>query len=98
AELQDAEATGARLVKDAADAKARYLKQATLLSGERQKAAARFGARVTEAMQGLGMPGGVFEVSLRTLSEDEARASGLEEVEYLISANPGQLPMPLAKV
>jgi DNA repair protein RecN (Recombination protein N) len=97
-ELQDAEATGAKLAKDATDAKARYLKQATLLSSERTKTAADFAARVTEAMQGLGMPGGVFEVSLISLSEDDARASGLEEVEYLISANPGQSPMPLAKI
>ncbi|HLU06548.1 MAG TPA: DNA repair protein RecN [Woeseiaceae bacterium] len=97
-ELQDAEATGARLAKDAADANANYLKQATLLSGEREKAATRFGARVTEAMQGLGMPDGMFEVSLLSLNEEEARASGLEEVEYLISANPGQVPMPLSKI
>src|SRR5690606_2100332 len=40
-ELQDAEATGTRLAKDAADAKAKYLKQAALLSGERKKAATR---------------------------------------------------------
>ncbi|HEX5765291.1 MAG TPA: DNA repair protein RecN [Woeseiaceae bacterium] len=97
-ELQDAEATGARLAKEASDARAKYLKQATLLSGERKKAATRFAARVTGAMQGLGMPGGVFEVSLTSLSVDDARASGLEEVEYLISANPGQSPMPLARI
>jgi DNA repair protein RecN (Recombination protein N) len=97
-ELTNAEATGARLTKEAAEAKAKYLAEAALLSRGRRKAAAAFAAQVTEAMRGLGMPGGVFEISLSPLSEVDARAWGLEDVEYLISANPGQSPMPLARV
>lgn len=97
-ELDNAEATGARLAKEVAEAKARFLKEAGLLSRGRRKAATAFAAHVTEAMRGLGMPGGVFEISLSALSEADARAWGLEDVEYLISANPGQAPMPLAKV
>jgi DNA repair protein RecN (Recombination protein N) len=49
-------------------------------------------------MHGLGMPGGVFEISLLPFGELDARAWGLEDVEYLISANPGQSPQPLARV
>lgn len=97
-ELADAEATGARLAGEAAGAKARYLKEAALLSAGRREAAEAFAAQVTEAMRGLGMPGGVFEVSFSELSETDARAAGREDVEYLISANAGQPPMPLAKV
>jgi DNA repair protein RecN (Recombination protein N) len=97
-ELTNAEATGARLTKEAAEAKAKYLAEAALLSRGRRKAAVAFAAQVTEAMRGLGMPGGVFEISLSPLSEVDARAWGLEDVEYLISANPGQSPMPLARV
>jgi DNA repair protein RecN (Recombination protein N) len=97
-DLTNAEATGARLTKDAAEARAKYLKEAALLSRGRVQAAATFAARVTEAMQGLGMPGGVFEVSLSPMDVADARAWGLENVEYLISANPGQSPMLLAKV
>jgi DNA repair protein RecN (Recombination protein N) len=97
-DLTNAEATGARLAKDAAEAKAKYLKEAALLSRGRGKAAAAFAAQVTEAMHGLGMPGGVFEVSLSPVDISDARAWGLENVEYLISANPGQSPLPLAKV
>jgi DNA repair protein RecN (Recombination protein N) len=97
-ELENADATGARLAKDVAEAKAGFLKEAGLLSRARRKAARTFAAQVTEAMRGLGMPGGVFEISLSALSEADARAWGLEDVEYLISANPGQAPMPLAKV
>jgi DNA repair protein RecN (Recombination protein N) len=97
-ELTNAEATGARLAKDAAEAKAKYLREAALLSSGRREAAAAFAAQVTEAMHGLGMPGGVFEISLSPVNVADARAWGLEDVEYLISANPGQSPMALARV
>jgi DNA repair protein RecN (Recombination protein N) len=47
-------------------------------------------------MAGLGMPGGVFEIAVTELSEP--RASGADDVEFRISANPGQPPMPLARI
>jgi DNA repair protein RecN (Recombination protein N) len=97
-DLTNAEAAGARLAHEAAKAKADYLKVATALSGGRKEAAAKFAAQVTGAMHGLGMPGGLFEIALRPLDEADAKAFGLEDIEYLISANPGQPPMPLAKI
>ncbi|MGH8222966.1 MAG: DNA repair protein RecN, partial [Woeseiaceae bacterium] len=59
-------------------------------------AASRFAAAVSAAMADLGMPGGVFE--LRLTRAPEPRASGIDDIEYLLSANPGQAPMPLARV
>jgi DNA repair protein RecN (Recombination protein N) len=97
-DLTNAEATGARLAKDSAKAKARYLEEAAALARGRRAAATTFAGQVTDAMHGLGMPGGVFEVSLTRLDEASARNWGLDEVEYLISANPGQPPMPLARI
>ena len=97
-DLDNAEATGARLAKDAATAKTRYLEEAAALSRGRHEAAASFAAQVTDAMHGLGMPGGVFEVLLTSLGEANARNWGLDDIEYLISANPGQAAMPLAKI
>jgi DNA repair protein RecN (Recombination protein N) len=44
------------------------------------------------------MPGGTFEVDLSRLDEDSARPWGIDAVEFLISANPGQKPQPLAKI
>jgi DNA repair protein RecN (Recombination protein N) len=44
------------------------------------------------------MPGGVFEATLHKLSEDDARPWGLDDIEFLISANPGQKPQSLAKI
>jgi DNA repair protein RecN (Recombination protein N) len=44
------------------------------------------------------MPGGVFQVNVNTRDITDPRAFGLDDVEFLISANPGQQLMPLSKV
>ena len=54
------------------------------------------GLLVTEAMQQLAMPGGRFEVALDPLPEGGAH--GLENVEFRVSAHPGQPGGPLSKV
>ncbi len=97
-DLSDTEAAGARLMQETEAARAAWLAEATKLSDARTQAAKKFAAQVTEAMQGLGMPGGVFEVAIERRGADDARAHGLDDIEYRISANPGQAPMPLAKV
>jgi DNA repair protein RecN (Recombination protein N) len=75
-----------------------FLCKAHALSKVRRKTGRRFSAAVTEAMTGLGMPGGVFEVSISPLDEDSARPYGIDNIEFLISANPGQKAQPLAKI
>jgi len=97
-ELSHAEERGNELAQQAEAAKAQYIKSATALSKGRAKASRAFAASVTDAMKGLGMPGGVFEVSLRSLDETSARSWGLDDVDFLISANPGQIAQPLAKI
>ena len=49
-------------------------------------------------MSGLGMPNGRFDISVSPLSPDDVRAWGLDDIEFLISANPGQPLMPLSRV
>jgi len=49
-------------------------------------------------MHSLGMPGGLFKVGLTSLEESAARSWGLDDIEFLISANPGQAPQSLAKI
>jgi DNA repair protein RecN (Recombination protein N) len=44
------------------------------------------------------MPDGRFEVAIQTREPDDARSWGLDDIEYRISANAGQPPMPLSKV
>jgi DNA repair protein RecN (Recombination protein N) len=73
-----------------------YREAAQRLSGERVRAAAELGRRVSEQMQSLAMAGGRFEVALTPV--EAGSADGLERVELLANANPGAALRPLAKV
>ena len=75
-----------------------FLSVARKLSRGRMKAAKAFSKQVSEAMSGLGMPGGTFVAEVEALDEASANASGIDRIEFLISANPGQKPQPLAKI
>lgn len=97
-ELSHAEERGRELEEQAAAARSEFLKRARALSKGRHKAATGFEAAVTDAMHGLGMPGGVFKVAMTTLGDDAARPWGIDNIEFLISANPGQAPQSLAKI
>ncbi|WP_439860891.1 DNA repair protein RecN [Pseudomonas sp. MBLB4136] len=81
------------------DAYARhYQEKAAELSALRNEAANRLATAVETEMHSLGMPGGRFTIQLRGNSSDEPQANGLEQVEFLVSANPGQPLKALAKV
>jgi DNA repair protein RecN (Recombination protein N) len=97
-DLTNAEATGGRLARETEAARAGFLGIAERLTAARTKAAAAFASKVTEAMHGLGMPDGRFEVALTRRTVDDARSWGLDDVEFRISANAGQPPMPLGRV
>ena len=97
-ELTHAEERGLQLEQQVSDARAGYRRLAEALSGGRKKAAKAFAAAVTEAMSGLGMPGGVFAVNVTPLADDAAKSWGIDDIEFLISANPGQPAMPLSRV
>ena len=80
---------------EAASAKA-YHAAARTLSQARAKAAPRLSAAITQAMQGLGMEGGKFEVSVAKLAEPAAH--GIDDVEFLVAGHPGMSPRPIGKV
>jgi DNA repair protein RecN (Recombination protein N) len=82
--------------KREAEAHKGYLAAAKELSAGRRKAAKRLAEKVTGAMQTLAMAGGRFEAALNPLAE--GNSSGLEQVEFLVSAHDGIAPRPLAKV
>lgn len=97
-ELTNAEAIGSRLTRETRQAREAFLLVAGRLTKARRKAAARFGRQVTEAMEGLGMPDGRFEAVLSSRPAEEARPWGLDDIEFRISANPGQPLMPLSRI
>ncbi|MEJ2801017.1 DNA repair protein RecN [Comamonadaceae bacterium PP-2] len=73
-----------------------YLKLAQGLSAQRRSAAPRLGKAITQAMQGLGMQGGCFEVALSTAPHPTSH--GLENVEFLAAGHAGSRPRPVGKV
>ena len=77
-------------------AHAAFQAQAKLVSTARKKAAPQLAAKVTMAMQQLGMTGGRFEVALTPL--EMPQTYGLESAEFLVAGHAGSTPRPLSKV
>jgi DNA repair protein RecN (Recombination protein N) len=77
-------------------AREKYDERAHTLSARRKSAATKLSKDVTAAMKELAMAGGRFTVALRPI--EGGSAHGDEAVEFLVAANPGQDPRPLAKV
>ncbi len=75
-----------------------YQEKADELSTLRNNAASQLAAAVEVEMQTLGMPGGRFTIKLSANSNSEPHPNGLEQLEFLVSANPGQPLKALAKV
>jgi len=97
-ELTNSAERGRELELQSAALRKQYLAKATALSVARSEAAKSFSAAVTDAMSSLGMPGGVFAATLARRDESSARPWGIDDIEFQISANPGQKPQPLAKI
>jgi len=95
--LEHAHESLTRLQQELAQITGEYRAAADKLSAARHTAAAGLGKKITRLMQTLGMAGGRFEVSVTTNEQDFA-AHGSDDVEFLVSANPGQTPKSLAKV
>ena len=92
----DAAADLAGLQKKVDDALARWRTEARRVSARRAVAAPQMAARITEAMQQLGMAGGRFDVAL--VAQDSPQSYGAETVEFLVAGHAGSTPRPLAKV
>ncbi|WP_321366162.1 DNA repair protein RecN [Pseudomonas extremaustralis] len=75
-----------------------YQEKARELSDLRQQAAVSLASAVELEIQRLGMPGGRFTIELHANTSNELQPHGLEHVELLVSANPGQPLKALAKV
>ena len=97
-ELQalDEAADLAQLEKKEAQARDDYLDEARQVSRLRQRAAPLLAQAITQAMQGLGMQGGRFEVRLAPL--EPPAQHGLEQAEFLVAGHAGSTPRPVGKV
>jgi DNA repair protein RecN (Recombination protein N) len=98
AELQklDEAADLVQLEKTEAQTRSSYLQEAGEVSRLRKKSAPLLAKAITQAMQGLGMQGGKFEVVLTPL--EQPAQHGLEQAEFLVAGHSGSTPRPVAKV
>jgi DNA repair protein RecN (Recombination protein N) len=96
--LEDADQRRTGLQARLNDLEDAYREAARQLSARRRAAAAELGRQVTGAMQTLGMPGGVFEAGVRHDSGRPFGPHGLDDIELLVSANPGQPVEALSRV
>jgi DNA repair protein RecN (Recombination protein N) len=75
-----------------------YVALAEQLTQSRRRYAAQLDRRVAALLADLGMAGGAFVTRIEPHAPVELTESGNDDVEFLVSANPGQPPRPLAKV
>jgi DNA repair protein RecN (Recombination protein N) len=76
--------------------RADYMFSAAELSLKRRQTAATLSTQITRVMQQLGMDSGQFVIEIET--SEQPGAHGIDNVRYLVSANPGQPPKSLARV
>jgi len=101
AELSELEISDSQLATLTAQAEALatdYNKAAIALSAARTKTADTLSQAVSALMHTLGMPGGVFQIAVRADAAAAIDPQGIDTVEFLVSANPGQPAKPIAKV
>jgi DNA repair protein RecN (Recombination protein N) len=96
--VERAETDLATLRKDQATALESYRTLAQQLSARRATAGRALSKEITSRMQTLGMTGGRFQVEVAPLESTEPAPHGIDQVEFRVTANPGQPLRPLAKV
>jgi len=77
---------------------AQCLKQAKTLSEKRKRAARRLATRVRKELEALGMEKAQFDVRISGRPDEALTSTGLDDVEFMLSANPGEPEKPLKQV
>lgn len=85
----------ARLEKELKEKESEVFNLGCVISDCRKAAALRFEKQISSELTFLDMPHAAFSVSFK---DTEPQENGLDEVEFLFSANAGQEPRPLAKI
>lgn len=95
--LESVAADGAAAEAIAAQRRGEALAVAAQLSAARRTAARRLETRMAAELAALGMSGAQLGVAQET-DEGVLTADGIDRVEFLLAANPGEPPKPLARV
>ena len=98
-QIQDADDTIQKLEKELEGARAEAGRRGEALSKARQQAARELQSRVQEELRQLDMPKVRFQVEFAPVSgEDGMDETGLDQVQFLMSANVGEGLRPIQKV
>ncbi|MGJ8691182.1 MAG: DNA repair protein RecN [Thalassotalea sp.] len=71
-------------------AKVSYFKAAKVLSESRVASAHILSEKISQSMHELNMPNGIFQISVNAKNQDTLTIHGFDDVEFLVSINPGQ--------
>lgn len=96
-QLHDPVNTTEALARECDTLRKTYDAESATLSRQRKKNAKTMEKAITASMQNVSMPGGVFEIDVKT-DLTEPHPSGNDVITFLVSPNPGVKPAPLAKV
>lgn len=96
--LEHADTQLATLRKEQAEALTAWRTRAAQLSSRRTTVAKSLSKEITARMQTLGMTGGRFQIDVSPLDSPEPAPHGLDQIEFRVTANPGQPLRALAKV
>lgn len=100
--LADADTNKKALADEVAVLERQAYKDATIISQKRRAAADKMAQEVEAVLVGLGMKNSRFCVHIEqkeAVSDDQKCGPyGIDDIEFLISANPGNPPKPLAKI
>ena len=87
-----------QLEQDMADLAKQYATEADKLGKQRRSAAKKLVKSTSAVLATLAMEGCQFEIALTPLKSADPHPHGSEEVEFLISTNPGAPPRALGKI
>lgn len=98
ASIERADTDLAALRKDLASALEEFRTLANQLSAKRTTAGRALSKDISTRMQALGMAGGRFQVEVTQDGTQEPTQTGIDQIEFRVTANPGQPLRPLSKV
>ena len=96
--LEQAGEQAEKLDEDRQQARKIYRESSLKLSASREQAAAELSQKISSSMQELNMPHGRFVIQVEHDASARATRLGTDEVEFLVTTNPGQPIQALNKV
>lgn len=96
--LTSKSSTAQSLTKKLVACRTKFDAAAKILSLARMKVRTRMSKEITEKLQLLDMPYANFEISIHRMTDSPPHASGVDQVEFLVSTNPESSLGPLGKI